>query len=120
MFYQAKDALLAHTSSPVALSQSKLEELFAAIPFSDKERCFQNLVFLWPSRFEQSLFRLLVFASLGNNAPTWFNRIDTIRVKMSIPVRDLTGLIETWSMFQTFMKKHPQEGVQMLINTQNR
>lgn len=46
MFYQAKDALLAHTSSPVALSQSKLEELFAAIPFSDKERWFQKLFFL--------------------------------------------------------------------------
>lgn len=36
--FQVKEALLPHTSSPVAVSQSKLEDIFAAIPFSDKER----------------------------------------------------------------------------------
>lgn len=118
--FQAKQTLLPHTSSPVALSQSKLEDLFAAIPFSDKERWLQNKLFLRSSRFEQSLFKMLIFTSVGVIDPMWFNRIDTIRVNTSITVRDLTGLIETWSMFQTFMKKHPREAVHMLISTQNR
>lgn len=93
------------------LSSSSISVLFAAIPFPDKERWFRNKLFLCPSRIERSLFRLLVFTSVSMNAPTWFKRINTICVNTSISVRDLTGLTETWSMFQTFMKKHPQETV---------
>ncbi|XP_056899209.1 putative methyltransferase DDB_G0268948 [Takifugu flavidus] len=84
IFKEVKQDLMPHTSSPVAASQSKLQDLFTAIPFPDKER------------------------------------IDAIRVNTSISVRDLTGLIETWSMFQTFKKKHPQEAEDLLISTQKR
>ncbi|KAM9347342.1 putative methyltransferase [Symphorus nematophorus] len=38
IYEEAKNVLLPYTSNPVAASESKLEELYSAIPFPDKER----------------------------------------------------------------------------------
>ncbi|XP_071328716.1 putative methyltransferase DDB_G0268948 [Trachinotus anak] len=84
IYEEVKQELRPHTSSPVALSEGKLEELYAAIPFPDKER------------------------------------IESIRVKSLIPVKNVVGFIESWSMFQAYRKTDPQIAYDLLLNTQRR
>ena len=44
IFNQLKKFLLPYTSSQVAVSNSKLQDLYEAIPFPDKERYVQGLL----------------------------------------------------------------------------
>ncbi|XP_035533193.1 putative methyltransferase DDB_G0268948 [Morone saxatilis] len=84
IYEEVKQVLLPYTSNPVAVSESKLEDLYTAIPFPDKER------------------------------------IECIRVNLTISVRNLVGFITSWSMFQAYKKKDPQTAEDLLLNTQKR
>ncbi|XP_070771276.1 putative methyltransferase DDB_G0268948 [Enoplosus armatus] len=84
IYEEVKHVLLPHTSNQVAVAEGKLDELYSAIPFPDKER------------------------------------IECIQVTSSIPVRSLVGFIESWSMFQAYKKKDPQNAEDLLLNTQKR
>uniref|UniRef100_G3NC09 Zgc:162396 n=1 Tax=Gasterosteus aculeatus aculeatus TaxID=481459 RepID=G3NC09_GASAC len=84
MYEEVKQVLLPFTSNRVAVAEGKLEELYTAIPFPDKER------------------------------------IEGVKVKSSISVRNLVGFIETWSMFQGFKKKDPEAAGELLLTTQKR
>lgn len=37
-----------------------------------------------------------------------------------IPLRNVLGVIETWSMFQAYKKKDAQAAHELLLSTQNR
>ncbi|XP_018537788.1 putative methyltransferase DDB_G0268948 [Lates calcarifer] len=84
IYEEVKQVLKPYTSNPVALSEGKLEKLYSAIPFPDKER------------------------------------IKSIQTKSFIPLRNLVGFIETWSMFQAYRRKDPQTANDLLLNTQKR
>ncbi|TDH07139.1 hypothetical protein EPR50_G00120480 [Perca flavescens] len=84
VYKEVKEVLLPYTNNQVAVSESKLEELYSAIPFPDKER------------------------------------IECIRVKSTISVRNLVGFIESWSMSQDYKRKDPQAAEDLLLNTQKR
>ncbi|XP_036966500.1 putative methyltransferase DDB_G0268948 [Acanthopagrus latus] len=81
---EMKQELLLYASSPVAASQNKLDDLYSAIPFPDKER------------------------------------VEGIWVKEPTSVRNLMGLIKTFSMFQAYKRKDPQMAEDLLLNTQKR
>ncbi|XP_022597090.1 putative methyltransferase DDB_G0268948 [Seriola dumerili] len=84
IYEEVKQVLRPYTSSPVAVSDGKLEELYSAIPFPDKQR------------------------------------IEGIRVKSVIPVRNVVGFVESWSMFQAYRKTDAQTAHDLLLNTQKR
>ncbi|XP_010750250.2 putative methyltransferase DDB_G0268948 [Larimichthys crocea] len=84
IFQEVRQILLPYTSSPVAAANGKLEELYSAIPFPDKER------------------------------------IECIRVNLSVSVRNLVGFIESWSMFQVYKVRDPQAAEDLLLTTQKR
>lgn len=84
VYEEVKQQLLPHTCSPVAAADGKLDELYSAIPFPQKER------------------------------------IECIKTKSAISVRNLVGFIETWSMFQLFKRKDPQAAENLLLSTQQR
>ncbi|XP_023278860.1 putative methyltransferase DDB_G0268948 [Seriola lalandi dorsalis] len=84
IYEEVKQVLRPYTSSPVAVSDGKLEELYSAIPFPDKQR------------------------------------IEGIRAKSVIPVRNVVGFVESWSMFQAYRKTDAQTAHDLLLNTQKR
>ncbi|XP_041663349.1 putative methyltransferase DDB_G0268948 [Cheilinus undulatus] len=84
IYEEVKQELMPYTTNPVCVSEGKLEELYTAIPFPDKER------------------------------------IECIRVKTSISVKNMMGFIESFSMFQAYQKKDPQRARGLLLNTQKR
>lgn len=59
--------------------------------------------------------------SICNSTPVyWYNRMECIKVKSPISVKNLVGFIETWSMLQACKKKNPQTAEDLLLNTQKR
>ncbi|XP_056245552.1 putative methyltransferase DDB_G0268948 [Seriola aureovittata] len=84
IYEEVKQVLRPYTSSPVAVSDGKLEELYSAIPFPDKQR------------------------------------IEGIRAKSVILVRNVVGFVESWSMFQAYRKTDAQTAHDLLLNTQKR
>lgn len=84
IYEEVRQLLRPFTSGPVAVADGKLEELYSAIPFPEKER------------------------------------IESIPVRSFIPVRNVVGFVESWSMFQTYRKSDPQNSHELLLNTQKR
>ncbi|XP_026231430.1 class I SAM-dependent methyltransferase [Anabas testudineus] len=84
IYDEVKKALSPYTSNPVVASEAKLEALYSAIPYPDKER------------------------------------IEGIQAKFFIPLRNVLGVIETWSMFQAYKRKDPQAAQDLMFNTQKR
>ncbi|XP_026150420.1 putative methyltransferase DDB_G0268948 [Mastacembelus armatus] len=84
IYKEVKQVLGPYTSNPVAVCDTKLEELYKDIPFPDKER------------------------------------IEGVQVKSVIPVRDVVGFIESWSMFQAYRKKDPHCAHDLLLSTQKK
>ncbi|CAJ1078816.1 putative methyltransferase DDB_G0268948 [Xyrichtys novacula] len=84
IYKEVKQLLLPHTTAPVVACEGKLEKLYSAIPFPDKER------------------------------------IECIPVNTHVSVRNLVGLIESFSMFQIYKSKDPRCAQDLLLNTQKR
>ncbi|KAG9271198.1 putative methyltransferase DDB-G0268948 [Astyanax mexicanus] len=77
-------ALLLYTSSQIAVANSKLQDLYEAILFPDKER------------------------------------VESIPVKLQMSVRAAIGLVESFSMYQTFQRAEPQAAAALLKSTTTR
>ncbi|KAM9363987.1 putative methyltransferase [Pholidichthys leucotaenia] len=84
IYEEIKQVLSPYTSEAIALCDAKLEKLYSAIPFPDKER------------------------------------IEAFQTRSSIPVSNMIGFIESWSMFQAYKKKDWKSAEELLSNTQKR
>ncbi|XP_066497425.1 putative methyltransferase DDB_G0268948 [Hoplias malabaricus] len=81
IYNEVKDVLLPYTSGQIAVTNSKLQDLYEAIPFPDKER------------------------------------IDGIPGKMQMSVKRVMGLFESFSMYQTFLRKDPSAAEALIKST---
>ncbi|XP_017558510.1 putative methyltransferase DDB_G0268948 [Pygocentrus nattereri] len=84
IYEELKKFLLPYTSSQVAVSNSKLQDLYEAIPFPDKER------------------------------------IEVIPVKEEVTVKNLLGLLETYSTYQAYHRADPKAAAALLESTMTR
>ncbi|XP_076857407.1 putative methyltransferase DDB_G0268948 [Brachyhypopomus gauderio] len=84
IYAEVLETLRPYMSTRVTGASSKLESLFEAIPFPDKER------------------------------------IECIPVKMQMSVDAVLGFVETFSMYQTYLKTEPQAATALLQSTKMR
>ncbi|KAL7881307.1 hypothetical protein AOLI_G00081550 [Acnodon oligacanthus] len=84
IFSEVLKVLLPYYSSRIAVADSKLQDLYEAIPFPDKER------------------------------------IESIPAKIQVSVTGAVGLLESFSMYQTYLKKEPQAAAALLESTRRR
>ncbi|KAK1797746.1 hypothetical protein P4O66_008102 [Electrophorus voltai] len=84
IYAEVMKALMPYRSTRVAVANSKLEDLFKAIPFPDKER------------------------------------IECIPVKMQMSINAALGLVETFSMYQTYLRTEPQAATALLESAKMR
>ncbi|KAL6485225.1 hypothetical protein MHYP_G00072700 [Metynnis hypsauchen] len=84
IFSEVLKVLLPYYSSRISVADSKLQDLYEAIPFPDKER------------------------------------IENIPAKIQISVTGAVGLMESFSMYQTYLKKEPQAAAALLESARTR
>ncbi|TNN51799.1 putative methyltransferase [Liparis tanakae] len=111
LFQEVKQTLLPYTSTRVTLTEGKLEELYSAIPFPDKERQAPHK----PTRTYAT-----ANGSTQNKHGEATALIERVPVTSSISVRNLVGFIESFSMFQGYKKKDPTAAGELLLNTEKR
>ncbi|XP_072541375.1 putative methyltransferase DDB_G0268948 [Salminus brasiliensis] len=84
IYSEVKKALLPYTSSQIAVANSKLQDLYDAVPFPDKERA------------------------------------ESIPVKLQMSVRGAIGLLESFSMYQTYLRTEPRAAAALLESATTR
>uniref|UniRef100_A0A671SZF1 Putative methyltransferase DDB_G0268948 n=1 Tax=Sinocyclocheilus anshuiensis TaxID=1608454 RepID=A0A671SZF1_9TELE len=81
---ETRQILLPYTSSKVTGANSKLKDLFEAIPYPDKER------------------------------------IEIIPIKQQLSIKNVIGFIETFSMYQAYLRADPSAATTLLERTTSR
>ncbi|XP_056098083.1 putative methyltransferase DDB_G0268948 [Rhinichthys klamathensis goyatoka] len=84
IYEEVKQILLPYTSTRVTGANSKLKDLFEAIPFPDKER------------------------------------IEIIPIKLQLSIKNVTGFIQTFSMYQAYLRADSNAATALLEKTASR
>ncbi|KAI4898318.1 hypothetical protein NFI96_028565, partial [Prochilodus magdalenae] len=83
IYLELEKTLLPYTSSRVAVANSKLSDLYEAIPFPDKER------------------------------------IENIPVTLQMSIEAVLGFVQSFSMYQSYLRSKPQEAAALLESIQS-